>query len=302
MDRPSISELGFTLIELSIVLVIIGFVVGGVLVGQDLIRAAAVRAQIAQIENFNTAVNTFQGKYEGLPGDLDATSAAQFGFVTRGQNKAEGDGNGVIEGVGFYSPEASFGACITGGETATFWVDLSTAHLIDGSFNTATETNGLPVVSSSNYSAYFPEAKISGNYIAVWSGGIQLMATGNGSLNNGRNYFLLEGFKDFPTCFPDVSLALSVQQAYAIDKKIDDGLPQLGNVMAIVDDNNTAWAGSTDLTQGPFTTANPGSSTTCFDNSSTANGMPGVAGATQHYSVGINNGVNVTCGLSFGFQ
>jgi len=41
---------GFTLIELSIVLVIIGLIVGGVLVGHDLIRAAGVRATISQVE------------------------------------------------------------------------------------------------------------------------------------------------------------------------------------------------------------------------------------------------------------
>ena len=46
---------GFTLIELSIVLVIIGLIVGGILVGQDLINAAAIRAQIAQVEKYQTA-------------------------------------------------------------------------------------------------------------------------------------------------------------------------------------------------------------------------------------------------------
>ena len=54
---------GFTLIELSIVLVIIGLIVGGVLVGQDLIYAAKVRAQATQFERLKTAVYTFQGKY-----------------------------------------------------------------------------------------------------------------------------------------------------------------------------------------------------------------------------------------------
>lgn len=49
---------GFTLIELSIVLVIIGLIVGGVLVGKDLIIASEVRSQIGQIEKYNTAVHT----------------------------------------------------------------------------------------------------------------------------------------------------------------------------------------------------------------------------------------------------
>jgi prepilin-type N-terminal cleavage/methylation domain-containing protein len=75
---------GFTLIEMSIVLVVIGLLVGGVLVGQDLIRAAYVRAQISQIEKFNTAVNTFYGKYQALPGDMNATTATNYGFTARG--------------------------------------------------------------------------------------------------------------------------------------------------------------------------------------------------------------------------
>src|SRR5580658_7858400 len=90
---------GFTLIELSIVLVIIGLIVGGVLAGQDLIRAAAARAQITQIEKYNTAVNTFRGKYNALPGDMNAEAASQLGFPSRPGTYGEGDGNGVIEGV-----------------------------------------------------------------------------------------------------------------------------------------------------------------------------------------------------------
>ena len=58
---------GFTLIELSIVLVIIDLLVGGVLVGRDLIKSAEIHAQISQIEEYNTAVLTFKDKKaEGL--------------------------------------------------------------------------------------------------------------------------------------------------------------------------------------------------------------------------------------------
>jgi prepilin-type N-terminal cleavage/methylation domain-containing protein len=74
---------GFTLIELSIVLVIIGLLVGGVLVGQDLIRSAAVRATVRQIEKYNQSVNAFRGKYNAIPGDMNAATAANFGFSSR---------------------------------------------------------------------------------------------------------------------------------------------------------------------------------------------------------------------------
>ena len=59
-SRVISSQRGFTLVEMSIVLVIIALLVAGVLVGQDMINAAAVRSQIAQIEKYNSAVNTFQ--------------------------------------------------------------------------------------------------------------------------------------------------------------------------------------------------------------------------------------------------
>ena len=94
------TEKGFTLIELSIVLVIIGLIVGGVLVGQDLIKASEIRATVAQVEKYNSAVNTFRTKYNGMPGDLPQTTAGAFGLfaLTYATTLGFGDGNGLIEG------------------------------------------------------------------------------------------------------------------------------------------------------------------------------------------------------------
>jgi len=121
---------GFTLIEMSVVLVIIGLIVGGILVGQNLVSAAAVRAQISQIDKYNSAVNTFYSKYQALPGDMPAAVANQFGFGARGQYAGEGDGNGAIEGLWNNQAGANFGGGQGFGETAMFWVDLSAAGLI----------------------------------------------------------------------------------------------------------------------------------------------------------------------------
>src|SRR6185312_5200238 len=110
---------GFTLIELSIVLVIIGLIVGGVLVGQDLIKAATIRAQISQIEKYNTAVNTFRSKYNAIPGDIVASQAAAFGMATRSGAEGRGDGNGLVESI-TYHPSGAQGSNVCG-ETALFW-------------------------------------------------------------------------------------------------------------------------------------------------------------------------------------
>ena len=60
---------GFTLIELSIVLVVIGLLVGGILVGSEMIHAAVIRAQLTQIEKFNSGANVFKLKFNCIPGD-----------------------------------------------------------------------------------------------------------------------------------------------------------------------------------------------------------------------------------------
>jgi prepilin-type N-terminal cleavage/methylation domain-containing protein len=305
---------GFTLIELSIVLVIIGLIVGGVLVGQDLIRAAAVRATISQIEKYQTAANTFYGKYGYLPGDINAAAAAQFGFSPRGPNPGQGDGNGIVEA---WWGNGSNGAGEATGETGLFWVDLSTANgqninLIDSGFSTATATDMISGATT-NIGLYMPAAKIGrGNYIYVWSGG----TIANGDTNiptNGINYFgisagteiinngtLIDSFQS--------GAGLTVKEAYDIDKKVDDGMPQSGHVTAAYISPGQGywgmWAGDYDSnTNGPVTsTGDEGdfaggppyaTPATCYDASQ---GLP------EQYSLSQNNGAGVNCALSFQFQ
>jgi prepilin-type N-terminal cleavage/methylation domain-containing protein len=272
---------GFTLIELSIVLVIIGLIVGGVLVGQDLIRAAEVRATIAQIEKYNTAVNTFQGKYNALPGDLNGATATAFGFAARGTNPGQGDGNGVIEG---YNGTTNIGQ-VQGGETLSFWVDLSVGNpatpmninLIDGSFSTyLLPTTAAPAITAANISSYMPQAKLGrGNYVYVYS-------------NGGINYYGIAALTTTATTGVVVATpTMSVQQAYNMDKKMDDGFPSTGNV--------TATAANLAVENGPVATAahttSPAAATDCYDST-----------AAPAYGLSANNGNGANCYLSFRFQ
>jgi prepilin-type N-terminal cleavage/methylation domain-containing protein len=293
-------ENAFTLIEMSIVLVIIGLIVGGVLVGQNLISASGVRATITQIEKYNTATNTFRGKYGYLPGDIKDPDASMFGFAARGQYAGEGDGNGVLEGTNLpASPNTNYGTFETTGETAMFWVDLSTSHLIDGGFSFA-QSAVLPSSSALTVDKLLPTAKMGqGNYIYVYSGGPQITHAANGG--NNLNYFGLSAVGGITQTGPlNSSPGLSVRQAFDIDKKVDDGLPQSGRVTSLYVDYNSLWqlpqwAGAGGVTGAPYTTATPGSATSCFDNGS-------VAGNVQQYSLTQSNGNGVNCALSFQFQ
>jgi prepilin-type N-terminal cleavage/methylation domain-containing protein len=285
------SARGFTLIELSIVLVIIGFIAGGVLVGRDLVRAAEVRATILQIEKYNTAVNTFRQKYGYLSGDIRDPDASSFGFAARGQYAGEGDGNGIIEGVTSNSANQNFGVHEAAGETLMFWADLSSAKLIDGTFTAASTHTPVTSTPSSATPLYLPPAKLGrGNYFYVWSGGYQPLTTGDG---DGINYFGLGAVTGIanPTYFTS-RFGLSVSEASEIDRKIDDGLPIKGKVTAKYLNWTTQsfhWVG----TQGTAATA--ASASTCYDNNN-------VGGAEQQYSVMQSGGGNINCNLSIRFQ
>jgi len=94
---------GFTLIELAIVLVIIGLLLGGVLKGQELINSAKVKNMASDFRNIQVYIYAYQDKYKALPGD-DAKADAHLGSacITSTSKTCAANtgshGNGVIEG------------------------------------------------------------------------------------------------------------------------------------------------------------------------------------------------------------
>lgn len=289
------SKKGFTLIELSIVLVIIGLIIGGVLVGQNLIKAAQAQSQISQITKYQTATATFYGKFGYLPGDIKDPDASNFGFVARGPYAGQGDGNGSIQGNYNNTAGTPCRLCQIAGELVMFWVDLSTAKLIDQKFSLASPSTLHGSLTASTVNTLIPAAKINGGSIYVYS-------DYNGTAT-GINYFGLSAASQTDASGNLYSVPnLTVQEAYGIDAKIDDGSPQGGNVTAqyinmVSGAANVYWPGG--ATGGSYTTSTAGSATSCFDNSSAPGGTPGVNGAIQHYSVEISDGRNINCALSF---
>lgn len=297
MKKPTPFFAGFTLVEMAIVLVVIGLIVGGIFVGRDLVENARVRAQLTQIEKYSAAVKAFQLKYNNfLPGDIPNPHAVNFGFVSRGSNRGQGDGNGIIEGNRINSSATNSGVYQTAGETLMFWVDLSAAGLIDGNFTAASPSVTVGTVTT-GLGAYFPAARLQQeNYVYVASG----------LVDAGHNYFGVQNIVGLGTVncggpssgymdsnFTAGQAGWSVRQASDADQKIDDGFPQSGRVMAIGLSCLNRWAGTWSSPGVPFTTATAAGNYTCFDNGN-------VNGGVQKYNA-YNNNANLNCYLAFRF-
>lgn len=215
-------RLGFTLVEIAIVVLIIGLVAGGILLGRDLINTAMVRATVSQLTNYNTAVRTFQVKHNGLPGDLRATEAASMGFTPRSGSVGRGNGDGIIHSCNGNDSMAYFGC-----ENALLWSDLSTAGLIDGTFAKAADSMiEIPIGTAGEY---LPSARIgNNNVISVIHGAYSLPAGGDVFR---RNAFAIAGINstDVTGRF-NASNNLTPLEAQQIDSKMDDGLPYSGRV------------------------------------------------------------------------
>lgn len=254
----------FTLIELSIVLVVIGLLVGGILVGRDLIKAAEIRSVAAQIEQFNTAVNVFRNKYDCLPGDCAHAGTAGFDATSNG------NGDGII-GYSLHPTCDGFSnLCAT--EQATFWYHLNAAGLI---------ADAMPwPVKAVNANGQLDQTDcLFGNHIC-WTGlaspKVKLRAKNQSPLSPasfpergwtviGAADFITTGATNYPpdtTPFPAhsfvigyalMSPALAAYLAkyapsdlYDLDAKIDDALPFAGSARAMTQAGTVLPGGATD--------------------------------------------------------
>lgn len=108
---------GFTLVEIAIVLVIIGLLLGGVLKGQAMIDNARYKRLVADLDSFRTEVFMFQDRYGALPGDMIDAKTRLNPAATNG------DGNGRIKG-GYCNASAE--------ESCLVWSHLRFAGLLSG--------------------------------------------------------------------------------------------------------------------------------------------------------------------------
>lgn len=189
---------GFTLIEIAIVLVIIGLLLGGVLKGQELINSAKVKNFGNDFRNVPVFIYSFQDKYKALPGDHAAVNTAIPG-ATLATTPSGSIGNGRIDGFWDTSNLSD--------ETMLVWQHLRLGGL----------TSGNTVVAANN--SYWP-TNADGGRIGIESGSANYIQNADGAT-------FLQG------AYVICSTGILGKFALQLDTAIDDGNPQTGSVRVV---------------------------------------------------------------------
>lgn len=226
---------GFSLVELSIVLVILGLLVGGILAGQSLIRAAELRSVVADHSRYVSASNTFRDKYFALPGDMtNATAfwgatAACPGTAGTGTQTCNGNGNGQIDGPASVSQY---------GEWFTYWQHLASAGLIEGNYSGRA---GPTYLGEALGGTNVPKTKLQngGWMVSYDAGSTALMFPVALARNNFRLGGLVSGSWAYNPIFKP-------EEIWNLDTKLDDGKPGTGLITSSLSSWNAGCTSSTD--------------------------------------------------------
>lgn len=194
---------GFTLVEMSIVLIVISLIVAGIITGKDLVHASKVKSVVLDFNKYRSAINMFMDKYDAYPGDLRnaydywPTTLCTNTIVTPGNwNGCNGNGDGMVD---------------WNNESMRTWQHLNFSGMVPGNY-TGVHTGG-----QSDPGVNIPESKFEG-------GGFWFY------YNNPKGHNIT-----FASEAGGSSLSgaiISPPDANSIDKKIDDGHATKGRVQS----------------------------------------------------------------------
>jgi prepilin-type N-terminal cleavage/methylation domain-containing protein len=228
----SYKDSGFTLLELSIVLVIITLITGSIMAGRSLIHNAELQSIITDVDRFKKAAVLFKTKYKELPGDFpaatgiwgtDSACPAAVNVVPKVAT-CNGNGDGFIVDANTLTPTGGTSANIY--ETVRAWQHLANAGLIEGNYSgaIASLTNrqlaGVSTpLSKLNQNTYDIFHVLPGSYTGAYQANYRHIIV------YGRVYGVSIDNAPF-------SPGLSTTDARSIDEKIDDSYPGRGMVLS----------------------------------------------------------------------
>lgn len=209
---------GFTLIELSIVLVIIGLLVGGVMTGQNLVKQAKFRAMIKEQDDVQQAINIFRVQYNAFPGDFNNAFAYWSQKCGSTAEKCNGNGDRKITISGTDADRM---------EGYRFWQHLNLAGIYPGAFTGVGGGAGATAVAGT-IGVNIPGSKLKGiGMTAIYESAADHQTS---ATTHTGNVLMFGGM--VPNAIAS-GTQFSAPDAYQVDTKTDDGNPLTGHVLSI---------------------------------------------------------------------
>lgn len=208
---------GFALVEIAIVMVIIGLIVGGIFAGRTLIENMRISKTVQLLKGIQSSALVFRDAYGRLPGDMPNT-AARLPNCAVAPCATGGDGNRVIQGGATTGPSTTIALTATA-EAYTFWHHLQAADLID---------LGIKNTLDMNFNEGQPDSPVGGGFRLIgriqntW-GGLASPAHAIAITSSALNSYAADN-----TNWTDNDCRLTE----GIDFKMDDGMPYTGSIRA----------------------------------------------------------------------
>ena len=249
------NQKGFSLAELSIVIVLMGIMIGAALQAQSLVLNAQITSTVAQVQSYTTAISTFKSLYTFLPGDLPSAGTRIPGCPGIGgvacnptpctpiacdaspAGVAPGAGDNMIGQPLWSAAWGAPGITSTTGTVAPNNIDaeryLFWAHLVLTNLISGVNVDGLSAVTKFQNARTNPAAASGGGFIVGYATGIigpgSTQPAGTGVTGN-----ILAQVIDPTLALQTTSGKLPLSPAFArqIDTKMDDGFPATGYVQA----------------------------------------------------------------------
>lgn len=189
---------GFTLVEIAIVLVIIGLLLGGILKGQEMITQAKIKNVMADFSGISAAYHGYQDRYRAIPGDDPGANR----WASGGGVVSAAAGNGVVSGT--YNNACPTPLVAASPESCHFWAHLRLAGFVSGTggnqpFNALTGMIGVQTGDGAGAAAL-----------------LDAQATP-------------QGFSGLIICSANIPDKIAI----AVDTQMDDGTPNTGTVRSI---------------------------------------------------------------------
>lgn len=192
---------GFTLIEISIVFTIIALIIGGILLGRDVLQNSRLQSIVSDVSDFQGAIKQFKDKYGYYPGDFPNANGMW--------SESNGDGDGFI------ARDTTPATTAVGAENTYAWAHLAKSEFLKVKYDIYGYNRAGSKIENNMYTLFYSNPT----------------ASAAGVFNARYGHILVYGTRYTNSSYPSYGPGLTALEAMSTDQKMDDGRPGTGVVM-----------------------------------------------------------------------